>query len=101
MNDFAKLYFDEEVGQIVVMNTDTDKGEPAIFIYFQPKGLGVCNKAMIWKDDEAGRKMADEIFVEFTPLMAIQMVKNVLAQSPYKELVEAAAQEDGVELDDI
>lgn len=40
--NFAKLFDDEEYGQILVMIDENDDGDPCVKFMAQPPGLGVC-----------------------------------------------------------
>lgn len=53
MSKFAKLFYFEEIGQVLVKLDDGDKGAE-VRVYFQPKNLGVCSMAFTFKPDSEG-----------------------------------------------
>lgn len=61
MSKFAKMFESEEYGQVVVMNDDLD-GLPAVVVFFQPEGMGVCKAALKFSDDEEGYDKCDAAF---------------------------------------
>lgn len=51
MNDFAKLYRADDIGQVLVMLESGDEG-PELAIKFKPAGLGVCAVKLGFPDSE-------------------------------------------------
>lgn len=51
MEDFAKLFRFEGIGQVLVNLDEGDDG-PEVRIYFRPEGLGICSTAFRFKEDE-------------------------------------------------
>ena len=48
---FAKLFYSDQYGQILVKFDDGDNG-PEVRFYFKPNNLGVCSCALEFTDDE-------------------------------------------------
>lgn len=61
MKDFAKLFWYEEYGQVLVVRDDFKDG-PGVQIYYQPKGLGICKTGVTFEDTDDGRARADKAF---------------------------------------
>lgn len=67
---FAKLYEDENLGQILVKidSAESDNHEAEVRIYFEPEGFGVCSTAFSynsWDDaEDAFDKVDQEICVK-------------------------------------
>ena len=57
MNQFAKLFEFEDLGQVLVKLDDGDDG-PEVRTYFVPDGFGVCSIAMTFKPDYQDDKWA-------------------------------------------
>jgi hypothetical protein len=64
-NKFAKLFDSEKYGQILVLMTSGDLGEPAVELYFRPEGLGVCQMKLGFEDSDDGWDKADVAFERF------------------------------------
>jgi hypothetical protein len=79
---FAKLY-ETEVGQILVMLDSGDNG-PEVQYHFEPKGLGVCNLSINFKDDDEDTAWdkVEKIFEACTQESAEEIVGGVLADFP-------------------
>ena len=63
--EFAKLYEDTDIGQILVKidSADSDGHEAEVRIYFEPQGFGVCSTAFSytsWEDAEKAFDMLDQ-----------------------------------------
>lgn len=67
MSNFAKMY-ETERGQIVAMNDQNSEGYPAIVFFFDPcaDGLGVCQIALGFSNDEDGEKKRNKAFDALT-----------------------------------
>ena len=80
MEKFAKLYENEEVGQILVELNSDDKEKPTVTIKFIPEGLGVCAVAAGYQDSDIGWGKAEEFFNSLSEIEAVKFVKNALTQ---------------------
>ena len=80
--NFSKR-FETVHGEIVLINTTNDKGNPCIKAYFQPEGLGVCCQIdSMSNDSEKDYKHNDSIFEKMDEESAIKtllMLKKKLA----------------------
>lgn len=77
---FAKLY-ETDIGQILVKIDDGDDG-PEVRYFFQPKGLGLCNFSLNWKDDseDDAWDKAESVFEKTTKETAEEAVRKLLEQ---------------------
>ena len=76
MSDFAKLFRDPTMGQILVTTGRSADGDDTyeVRFSFQPPDLGVCHMAMKWPDNEEGWSLADEYFDRINETLAIAAV---------------------------
>lgn len=78
---FAKMFETLRHGQIVVMKRQGPRGEPEIRAFAEPKGLGVCEFAVRYKDDDSGWDLCERKFQEIgeadAVLLADQIFKSV------------------------
>lgn len=86
-NDFCKVFNDQIVGQVLVMNEDVD-GKPAVVIYFTPRNLGICNSAFKFSDNDNGYKQCDNLFYEIDYDKAVAIVSELLAEMKLKPVGE-------------
>lgn len=76
MNEFAKL-FGRGRYQVLV-KIDTNGPDVEVRVYARPAGLGVCEAALRWPDDDAGWKQAQIVFDMMTePLAREFLVKSI------------------------
>lgn len=61
MERFAKLFEFKDIGQVLAVLKEGDDG-PEIRYFVKPPGLGVCEIAPSWEDDDRGRALAKETF---------------------------------------
>lgn len=61
MERFAKLFEFEDIGQVLAVLKDGEEG-PEIRYFVMPTGLGVCEIASSWEDDEEGLSLAKKTF---------------------------------------
>ena len=80
MEKFAKLYENEEIGQILIELNSDDKNKPVVIIKFIPEGLGVCAVSAGFPDSDTGWNKADEFFNSLSEDEAAKFVKNALTQ---------------------
>jgi len=77
MGKFAKLYEDDELGQILVKSDMDHNGNPEIRFYCIPDGLGVCSVALTHDDTDEGWKAMEKAFESIDKKDAIKVVKNI------------------------
>ena len=73
---FARIFYHEKYGQILVVN-DTDDGKPAVKVSYIPEDLGVCSTALKFDDTENGYDLADKAFEKMDIEMVLIMVLEV------------------------
>lgn len=75
---FAKLFENEETGQILVKidSAESDEHEAEVRIYFEPDGLGVCNTAFSFNDWED----AEEAFNKVDEQLCLDIIKPLIEQ---------------------
>ncbi|HLV16003.1 MAG TPA: hypothetical protein VKY70_00880 [Pseudomonas sp.] len=78
-SDFAKIFYANGIGQILVMRDTNDECNPALNIYFEPKGFGVCRIGLGFKDTDDGWEKRDEAFAKMDQAMAEEAVRKQLA----------------------
>jgi len=78
VSDFAKLFAVEGIGQILVMQDTNDDCNPAVKIFFQPEGFGVCCVALGFTDDDDGWEKCDKAFAKMDQAMAEEAVRKQL-----------------------
>ena len=81
MDDFAKLFRNEEVGQVLVMLDTGDEG-PEVQFHLKPKGLGVCVIKLGFPDTDDGWEMAEEAFSKVTEEKALGIARKAISDSP-------------------
>lgn len=83
MEEFAKLFKFEDIGQVLVKLDDGDDC-PEVRFYFMPKGLGVCSVAVSFKaDNEDGEwEKAEKAFAMVDEAKARDLVENALKSIP-------------------
>lgn len=83
MEEFAKLFKFEDIGQVLVKLDDGDDG-PEVRFYFMPKGLGVCAVAMTFKADAEGDQWdkAERAFAMVDETKARDIVAEALKTIP-------------------
>lgn len=74
-NDFVRLFRSDSYGQIAVMSGYDDS--PEIRAYTQPQGLGICQAAICFADNDHGEARRDHVFKHFTPTQADIMVREL------------------------
>ena len=75
---FAKIFDTEEVGQVVVMKSESDECEPMLAIYMKPPDMGVCMVGPKWDDDDDGWAKLDKAFEEFATDDAVKAANGLL-----------------------
>ena len=78
MDDFAKLFRNEEVGQVLVMLDTGDEG-PEVQFHLKPKGLGVCVIKLGFPDTDGGWECAEEAFASVDQEKAFTIARDALA----------------------
>lgn len=78
-NRFAKLFEDEEVGQVVVMRVNDDDSNPSIQYICQPNvpGIGLCTMTLSFADTRKGRLDRDHAFERVDEAHALEAVRKV------------------------
>ena len=77
MDDFAKLFKTEKHGQIVLMLTRNDEGDPAVRFFCQPEESGVCMVGFSFADTDEGWEKAEEAFAEYDLDGVVQVIESV------------------------
>jgi len=82
MQPFAKLYWAEDVGQVLATIDDND-----VMIRFVPPGLGVSAIRACLPDTEGGHARAELLFSRIDAGFALDLVRKVLADPDFKHLL--------------
>ena len=77
MTDFAKLYRNDEYGQILVMKDTDDEGNPCIY-FFVEKNEILCRIGANFDDTNEGWEKRDEGFESIDEGKAIESVKSLI-----------------------
>lgn len=75
---FAKLFENEEIGQVLVKMGETEDGRPEIKTYFVPEGLGVSSMSLEFQD--GAWDAADAAFEAVDEEKTLAAVRNVIAE---------------------
>jgi hypothetical protein len=75
---FAKLYADEKIGQILVKLDSCESSKPEVRFFFQPENLGVCSFSLGFEDSDEGWDAADAAFDKVTQESAVELVSKTL-----------------------
>lgn len=82
MKKFAKLYEFEDIGQVLVVQTTTDEGDPCVEFSVSPEGFGVCTLRPIFnapeKSEEENIALAEKCFDGSDPPVAYKAGKSIL-----------------------
>ena len=75
---FAKLYEDENLGQILVKidSAEDDGYEAEVRIYFEPKGLGVCSTVFSYDSWDGAEEAFDKVDQE----LCVKLIEPLLKQ---------------------
>lgn len=77
--DFAKLFYAEDTGQVLVILFDGRQG-PKIALCFNPQGNGVGQLELNFPNSDAGRAEAQEVFRDkIDETAALESVRNYLS----------------------
>ncbi len=77
MADFAKLFKTKKHGQILVMLTRDDEGDPAIRFFCQPEDLGVCMVGFSFADTDEGWDKAEKAFAEYNLDRVVDVIDSI------------------------
>lgn len=75
MDPFAKLYWAEDVGQVLVLLDSNASDGPEIRYTFRPQGLGLCNYSIGFNDTAAGHELAEQVFARVDEHLALHAVR--------------------------
>lgn len=75
---FAKLYADEKIGQILVKLDSCESSRPEVRFFFQPENMGVCSASTGFEDSEGGWDLAERYFDKVTRESAVELVTETL-----------------------
>jgi len=81
MDNFAKLYNNEEVGQVLVVMMTDENHNPCVDVMFKPEGLGVCKYYIYPKDhlsEEKKWEYIENVFDSITEEKAVNQAKSVI-----------------------
>lgn len=81
MNQFAKLFQYDDIGQVLVVIDQTEDAEkvgPEIRFSFTAPGLGICAVKMNFPDTEEGWDKAEEIFSLASEQTSYDVVKPTI-----------------------
>lgn len=82
MQPFAKLYWADDVGQVLATIDDNE-----VLIRFVPPGLGVSAIRACLPDTEGGQQKAQRLFDRIDEEFALGLVRKVLAEPDFKHLL--------------
>lgn len=79
---FAKLFEDEEYGQILIkIDRDNDNGDPEVRFFSEPfKELGVCSFALGFDDTDRGWEKAQKLFNQIDSDRAKDYAETIVTQ---------------------
>ena len=78
MSKFCKLFEDDKIGQILVVNDDNEDGKPEVKFSFTPKNLGVCSFSLKFTEDDKGYADCDNAFNDVDKETSITAVRQFL-----------------------
>lgn len=78
MSDFAKLYKDSDVGQVLVMMDANDDGDPSVKVFFQIPDMGIANTSFSWANDDDGESNQQIVFDKFDSQGAVDLAKHTI-----------------------
>ena len=80
MSDFCKLFEDDLIGQILVVNDDNEDGKPEVKFSFTPKHLGVCSFSVKFPKSDDGYADCDKAFDGMDKETSVIAVRHFLDQ---------------------
>jgi hypothetical protein len=86
-NNFCRTFSIKRYGQICVMRRQDKDGGPEVRLYFQPKGMGVCEFGIGFRDDTTpgdAEVRLDAAFHSLTGTSATELVDGYLANMKRK-----------------
>lgn len=78
MTDFCKVYKFDDIGQVLVLNDETEEGKPSVSFKFMPEGFGLCGPDMVFPSTEEGYDKCDEYFESVTRDIAYEKAIGVV-----------------------
>lgn len=75
---FAKLYADENIGQILVKLDSCESSKPEVRFFFQPENRVVCSFSLGFEDSDEGWDDAEAAFDRVTQESAVALVTETL-----------------------
>lgn len=85
MKDFAKLFRDDEIGQVLVTQRDNEEGDPGVEFTVQTS-IGKLSVNIGYQDSDMARRAFDQVDKK----KALEIVRELVFDSPFAGLIEGS-----------